>query len=188
MLSKQKHRLLERQERAHVTGSIEIGEDQELLFYDDVHEEVSILQFKQDESLEILLNDSWYTGNYLKDGQLSIPMGIHQLKTNDTLRIQKKVPFALEYMLKESSDDSFLAFTAKLNALSFSIHDCIYSYNQMVFQDGKTDKRGVSFFQFDNEEAICGVQHHFSRGSKNEDRFEFTTCTGKRAILTQMQQ
>ncbi|MCM3595305.1 DUF2777 domain-containing protein [Metabacillus idriensis] len=188
MLSNQKHRLLERQERAHATGSIEISEDQEFLFYDDVNEEVSILQLKPDETIEILLNDCWYTGTYLTDGQLSVPMGIHQLKTNDMLRIQKKVPFALEYMLKEFSDDSFLAFTAKLNALSFSIHDCIYSYNHMVFQEGKNDKQGVSFFQFDNEEAICGVQHHFSRGSKNEDRFEFTTCTGKRALLTQIQQ
>jgi hypothetical protein len=186
MLSKERHHLLERQERALVTGMIEIGEDNEILFYDDSNEEVSLLQLHQNERIEILLHGSWYVGTYLTEGQLLIPMGNHQLKTEDTLRIKKKVPYALEYMLKELTDDSFLAFTAKLNSISFSIYDCIYSYNQMVFQDEADDKKGVSFFQFDNEEAICGLQHHFSRGSIQEDRFEFTTCTGKRALLTQI--
>ncbi|QNG59645.1 DUF2777 family protein [Metabacillus idriensis] len=186
MLSKERHHLLERQERAHVTGMIEIGEDNEILFYDDINEDVSLLQLHQNERIEILLHGSWYDGTYLTEGQILIPMGSHQLKTEDTLRIKKKVPYALEYMLKELSDDSFLAFTAKLNSFSFSIYDCIYCYNQMVFQEEADDKIGVSFFQFDNEEAICGLQHHFSRGSKQEDRFEFTTCTGKRALLTQI--
>lgn len=186
MLSKQKHRLFERQKRAHITGFIEIGEDQEILFYDDEHEEVTILHFKKDEKVEILLEDSWYHGIYSGNGQLSVPTGMHKLRENDTLRIPKKVQYALDYMLKEATDDSFVSFTSKLNELSFSIHDCIYSYNQMVFLEEAEEKKGVSFYQFDNEEAVCAVQHHFLRGNKHEDRFEFTVCTGTRALLTQL--
>lgn len=44
-------------------------------------------------------------------------------------------------------------------------------------------KNGVNFLLFDNDEFFCAVQHHFSYGSKNNDRFEITLNTGKRMII-----
>ena len=116
-------------------------------------------------------------------GKIKTDMGTLSLNHGDTVRIRKKLPLALDEMLKELQDETFVRLIKQLNSLGFSPYDCIYSYNQLLFMENRVNKKGVSFFQFDTEDSICAIQHHFERGIHSGDRFEITTSLGERRLV-----
>ncbi|WP_273125697.1 DUF2777 family protein [Metabacillus sp. HB246100] len=175
--------LLLKQKRSYITGFVDITNNQYVI-YDDMNDELHLLEEINETRLEILSPNGWKSGKWLGLGKVKTDMGMFSLNSGDTVRMRKKLPLALDEMLKELPDDTFLKLIKQLNALSFSPFDCIYSYNQLIFMGNQVHKKGVSFYQFDNEDSICAIQHHFERGVHSSDRIEMTTSLGERRLLT----
>jgi hypothetical protein len=177
--------LLFKQKRSYLIGLIEMTDDQFVIF-DDMNDEVHLLEEIQDLHIEILRPHGWEAGKLLGVGKVKTQIGMLSLNCGDTVRIKKRLPQALDDMLKELSDETFIRFINQLNTLSFSPFDCVYSYNQMLFLETQVHKKGVSFYQFDNEDSICAIQHHFDRGVYSSDRIEITTSLGERSLICSM--
>lgn len=174
--------LLLNQKRSYLIGLIEMTNDQYVI-YDDMNDELHLLEEIKDYHLEILSPHGWRPGKWIGSGKVKTESGIYSLHCGDTVRIKKILPLALDEMLKELHDETFVHFIKQLNSLAFSPYDCIYSYNQLLFLDSRVHKKGVSFYQFDNEDCICGIQHHFKRGVHSSDRIEFSTSLGERRLI-----
>lgn len=185
MSSYKRSDVLLKQKRSYYIGKIDITEDQYVL-YDDMNDEFFLLEELGDKQLEVLSPHGWKSANWLGLGKVKTEGELFTLNCGDSVRIRKTLPFALDEMLKEIPDETFVKIIKQLNSLSFSPYDCIYSYNQLLFFSNKANKKGVSFFQFDNEESICSIQHHFERGIHSSDRFEFTTSFGERRLIVSM--
>ncbi|MGM7719529.1 DUF2777 family protein [Metabacillus sp. Hm71] len=183
MYSSKRADLLLNQKRSYVIGLIEVTNEQYVI-YDDMNDELHLLEEIQDNYLEILSPHGWKPGKWLGLGKVKTELGLTSLNCGDTVRIRKRLPIALDEMLKELHDETFMRLIRQLNSLSFSPFDCIYSYNHLYFLKNKVHKKGVSFYQFDNENTICGLQHHFERGVHCSDRFEFTTSLGERGLIS----
>lgn len=177
--------LLLNQKRSYLIGLIEVTNDQYVI-YDDMNDELHLLEEIQDYYLEILSPHGWKPGKWLGLGKVKTELGMFSLNCGDTVRIRKMLPIALDEMLKELRDETFVRFIKQLNTLSFSPFDCVYSYNQLLFFETKVYKKGVSFYHFDNEDCICAIQHHFERGVHSSDRIEFTTSLGERSLISSM--
>jgi Protein of unknown function (DUF2777) len=177
--------LLFKQKRSYLIGLIEMTDDQFVIF-DDMNDEVHLLEEIQDHHIEILRPHGWEAGKLLGVGKVKTQIGMFSLNCGDTVRIKKRLPQALDEMLKELSDETFIRFINQLNTLSFSPFDCVYSYNQLLFLETQVYKKGVSFYQFDNEDSICAIQHHFDRGVYSSDRIEITTSLGERSLICSM--
>ena len=185
MCSYKRTDLLLNQKRSYLIGLIEITNDQYII-YDDMNDEFHLLEDVKEQQLEILSSQGWKSGKWIGLGKVKTDFGTHLINCGDTVRIRKSLPFALDQMLKELPEKTFIALIKQLNSLTFSPFDCIYSYNQHLFLENRVQKKGVSFYQFDNEECICAIQHHFERGVHSSDRFEITTSHGKRRLLSSM--
>jgi hypothetical protein len=177
--------LIQNQKRAFVTGTVEYVNN-EWLFYDLDSDDVHPVKASE-EKLEVFCNQSWCTGLYKGHGKITTDFDDYELQHGDLIRLRRQLPFAFEQMVNELSDGTCLQFVKMLNELGFSIFDCIYNYNQLLFYEKKARRKGVSFYHFDNEDCICALQHHFERGIKSFNRFEFTTSLGKRAIFSDYQ-
>lgn len=174
--------LLLNQKRSYLIGLIEVTNEQYVI-YDDMNDELHLLEEIRDYDFEILSPHGWKPGKWMGLGKVKTELGLFSLNSGETIRIRKRLPVALDEMLKELRDETFNQFIKHLNSLSFSPYDCVYSYNQHLFFENKVHKKGVSFFQFDNEDCICAVQHHFERGVHSSDRIEFTTSLDDRSLI-----
>ncbi|MFC0272034.1 DUF2777 family protein [Metabacillus herbersteinensis] len=181
----QKIDVLKKQERSYLSGSVALDDDQYVL-YDDLNDEVHLLDEMQERYIEVYIQKHWKRGKWQGFGILETENGLLELHAGDMVRVKRRLPFALDEMLKELQDETFIRFITQLNALSFSPFDCIYSYNALIFLDNSVNKKGVSFYQFDNEDSLCAVQHHFGRGIHSSDRLEITTSLGKRMLICGM--
>ncbi|MBD1380610.1 DUF2777 family protein [Metabacillus arenae] len=183
MQSQIRKKVLQDQERSYQAGKV-LHKDNQYLFYDDVLDDVQLLEYVVEEEMEILVNLEWQKGMWKGAGKVHLPFGNYDLKEGDFIRLKKDLPYALNKMLEAIPDETFLKLVQQLNSWGFSVYDCIYNYNQLLFMEKKTFKKGVSFYQFDNEESVCALQHHFERGMRNKDRFEFTTSRGKQSVIS----
>ncbi|PMC40366.1 DUF2777 domain-containing protein [Bacillus sp. UMB0899] len=174
--------LLLNQKRSYLTGLIEIANDQYVI-YDDMNDELLLLDEIQHSHLEILQSTGWKSGEWIGFGKIKTNTGTYSVNNGDTVRVRKKLPVALDEMLKELQDETFVRFIKQINSLGFSLYDCIYSYNQLLFMENRVHKKGVSFYQLDNEECILGIQHHFERGIHSSDRLEITSSLGERRLV-----
>jgi len=179
------HRLrnMNQQKRSYTTGSVELINDQ-WIFFDDENEEASMFEEFTDQEIEVYLINKWEKGVYTQDGIIMMHDYFHKLEHGTKVRILKNLPFAYTEFLTSLCDDTFTKYTATLNQLSFSLFDCIYCHNYMMYTLPEENQEGVNFITYDNTEIVCSVQHHFSRGNQAKDRFEFTLATGKRALLS----
>jgi len=179
------HRLrkMNQQKRSYTTGTVELINDQ-WIFFDDENEEASMLEEFTDQEVEVYLINKWEKGVYTQDGLMMMHDYFHKLEHGNKVRIPKSLPFAYNEFLNSLCDDTFTKFTATLNQLSFSLFDCIYCHNYLMYTLPEENKEGVNFITYDNTEIICSVQHHFTRGKQTKDRFEFTLATGKRTLLS----
>jgi hypothetical protein len=175
--------LLLNQKRSYLIGLIEVTNDQYVI-YDDMNDELHLLEDIQDHYLEILCPHGWKPGKWIGLGKVKTELGMSSLNCGDTVRIRKTLPLALDEMLKELPDETFIRLIKQLNSLSFSPYDCVYSYNQLLFLETQVHKKGVSFYHFDNEDSICAIQHHFVRGVHSLDRIEMTTSFGQRSLIS----
>lgn len=174
--------LLLNQKRSYLTGLIEKANDQYVI-YDDMNDELLLLDEIQNCHIEILHTTGWETGVWIGLGKIKTNSGTYSVNNGDTVRVRKKLPVALDEMLKELPDETFVRFIKQINSLGFSPYDCIYSYNQLLLLENRVYKKGVSFYQLDNEECILGIQHHFERGVHSSDRLEITTSLGNRRLI-----
>jgi Protein of unknown function (DUF2777) len=177
--------ILLNQKRSYLTGMIEVTNDQYVI-YDEINDEIHLIEDIQDDQMEILSPHGWKPGKWIGLGKVKTELGLFSINSGETVRLKKRLPHALDEMLKELNDETFIQFIKQLNNLSFSLFDCVYSYNQLLFLDQKVHKKGVSFYQFDNEDCICAIQHHFERGVHSSDRFEITTSLCKRSLICTM--
>ncbi len=174
--------LLLNQKRSYLTGLIEIANDQYVI-YDDMNDELHLLDEIQHSQIEILRSTGWTAGTWIGLGKVKTDIGTYSIHNGDTVRVRKRLPLAFDEMLKELQDETFVRFIKQINALGFSPYDCIYSYNQLMFLENRIHKKGVSFYQLDNEDCICAIQHHFERGVHSSDRLEITTSLGERRLI-----
>ncbi len=181
------HRLnaIKEQPRSYSMGTVEYINDQ-WVFFDDENEEASLLDDLIDKEIEVFTLKSWMTGIVNENGLLKTPEFFYQLTDGDCIRFRKELPHAYKMLLEALPDEVFVRYTNALNKYHYSLYDCTYCHNQMLFSGDDRSKKyhGVNFISFDNTEMVCFVQHHFERGKKEWDRFEFTWSDGKRALLT----
>jgi hypothetical protein len=175
---------LPHQERAYTIGKIEYIHDQWILF--DEHDEPSALKDIAKDMFQISIDGKWVTFNEL-EGSMAFGTKTYTLKEGDTFRILKSLTFVYQEWLKELTDEALVRFVTTLNSLSYSLYDCIYCHNYLFFQVGRKPVSGVNFLVFDNEEQICGIQHHFQRNNSHSDRFEMTLNNGNRQLLMNLQ-
>lgn len=175
-------KFIECQRRAFIEGTVEYINNQ-WIFFDKETEEASPLDEFCHQEMEVLRFNRWKKGVLLEDGKIALGKDALLLKNNDIVRIRKNLIYSLQQLLEEMSDDSFYQFITHLNSLSFSIYDCIYCYNHLVFVNREERKEGVNFLIFDNQDNILSCQHHFYYYEKRNDRFEFTLNNGKRTII-----
>ncbi|WP_017754565.1 DUF2777 family protein [Calidifontibacillus oryziterrae] len=174
------------QERAFIEGTIEyIGN--EWIFFDETNEEAFELEELGDE-VEVYINDQWKKGTLIDNTIIYIKNDIHYLQNGDRIRYNKKLTYSFKTLIEELNDQSYLNFVKTLNELSYSLFDCIYCHNYLVFLQKRDKKEGMNVMIFDNEEQICVVQHYFFRkGHELTDRFEFSKSDGKRLICSFLQ-
>ncbi|WP_347317995.1 DUF2777 family protein [Rossellomorea sp. RS05] len=174
--------ILKSQKRAYSEGTVLLEDDIWYFFEIDAEEE-SELDFYLHQELRLYRDDEWVTGVLLEDGILATPYEKFRIESGDRILIKKSILFSLENLMEEISDDAFNQFITTLNNLNYSIYDCIFCHNHLVFLGNQKIKQGVNFITFDNGDEICAVQHHFTYYKKQRDRFEFTLSTGKRIVI-----
>lgn len=177
--------LLKHQSRAFTPGIVEYINDQWVFFNEETDEAYALEDYINNE-VEIYRGGRWKRGLLIESGAVRIKSDTVYLLNQETVRFKKTLHYSFERLLEELNDDAFFQFIMTLNSLSFSIYDCIYGYNQLTFLRDKKNCSGVNFFTFDNDQAICSVQHHFVYSTKEHDRFEFTQNTGKRIVIEKL--
>ncbi|MEH6944162.1 DUF2777 domain-containing protein [Bacillus sp. JJ722] len=182
MNKQQRIELLNRQSRAFTSGIVENINNQ-WVFFNEENDEAFPLEEYLNREIEVYRNNRWRKGFLSDVGVVTLNRETLFLLNQEKVRIKKDLLYSFESLLEELNDDSFFQFIMTLNSLSFSIHDCIYGYNQLTFLSDKKNCSGVNFFTFDNNQCICAVQHHFVYSMKEHDRFEFTLNTGKRIVI-----
>lgn len=179
IISDAKYQLLKKQKRSHIIGQFQQLEQEFFLLTDD--DEYFSFEELETKKLEIYLKNRWNMGKWIGNGNVDISGNVYQLQGGEKIRFKKHLNYCFKQALDELSDTSFMMFTHHLNQLSFSIYDFIYGHNQLLFQH-----KGASIYVFDNEEAICSVQHFFERSQTYKDRFEFTLSTGERSVVSSL--
>ncbi|MGR3763505.1 DUF2777 family protein [Rossellomorea sp. NS-SX7] len=174
--------ILKSQKRAFSEGTVLFDEDIWLFFEIDADEE-SELEFYINHEIRLFREDTWITGVLLENGVIATPYERIRMNDGDRIQIKKNILFSLENLIDDISDDAFLQFISTLNNLNYSLYDCIFCHNHLVFLGSQKMKQGVNFINFDNGEEVCAVQHHFTYYKKKRDRFEFTLSTGKRIVI-----
>lgn len=171
------------QSRSYIEGVVEHFNNQ-WVFFNLESEEVSLLDEYVNNQIEVFRQNRWNKGTLLENGIITFANNkTDSVKDYDHIRLQKELLHAFDTLLKKLDDDVFFQFVTTLNALNFSIYDCIFCYNQLMFLTNKDHQTGVNFIFFDNEEETCAIQHHFSYNQETNERFEFTLNTGKRIML-----
>jgi hypothetical protein len=174
--------MLKSQKRSYTEGTVLLEDGIWLFFESDINEETD-LDFYVDQEINVFKNGDWISGVLFANGVVVTPFERFHLESGDSIQLKKNILYSLEKLIDDLSDDAFVQFISTLNSLNYSIYDCIFCHNHLAFLDGETVKQGVNFINFDNEEQVCSVQHHFTYYKKQRDRFEFTLSTGKRLII-----
>lgn len=174
---------IKEQKRSFITGTTECINDQ-WIFFDAETDEASMLEEMIGKEVEVFTLNRWEKGVFVEDGLIQMRSYYYKLDNGDCLRFRKKLNLAYKELLESFTKEQFLRFTSTLNELSFSLYDCIYCHNQLMYQPEHVENEGVNFILFDNTEILMSVHHHFSRGKLKKDRFEFTLANGKRTILS----
>lgn len=170
---------LPKQKRCYIEGEIECING-EWIFFDEINERAFQIN-ELGSNFEIKINNKWTKGVLSDTGILQLANMQYFLKNNDDIRIKKVLYEAFQELLLELEDPCFFGFIQTLNNLSYSLYDCIYCHHFLSFQH--TEERvGMNTIILDNDEMICTVQHHYSRGSIHKDRFEITKADGSRYI------
>ena len=182
MNRQQRSNLIEFQPRAFNAGTVEYINSQ-WVFFDEETEEAALVDEFIHQEVEVLRNNKWCKGFLLDNGCIQTGNEKLFLHDQELVRIRKQLIYSFERLLDELNDEAFVQFINTLNSLNFSIYDCIYCYNHLTFLDYENGVSGVNFLVLDNEELICNVQHHFDYHEKQNDRFEITMSTGKRAFI-----
>ncbi|WP_179865556.1 MULTISPECIES: DUF2777 family protein [unclassified Bacillus (in: firmicutes)] len=186
MQFKQRSQLFQKQPRAFTIGAIEEIND-EWVFFDDETDEAFLLEDLIDEEFEVSINEEWIPAS-LRNGNFLIQYPKKKkLQNGDILRIQRKLLYSFDTLLKNLSDESFYTLAYLLNTHHFSLYDCLYCHNFLSFQPENSPSDGVNFIVFDNGELVCSVYHQFRISSEEQNhRFELTKATGNRYLLTQL--
>lgn len=173
--------LMNEQKRAYTQGTIEFIND-EWIFFDDEDEEASLLgEMTEGNNIEVFRYGDWICGHLQTGGIVDIGIGSFPLQHGDRVRFRKRLPYAYQQWLESLSDKTFFCFVQWLNEHGFSLYDCLYCYNGLLFEK----YAGVNFMIYDNTELVSNVQHYYERGNTCKDRFEITFNTGKRFVCTQ---
>lgn len=169
--------IIQQQKRSFLEGTIEYIHDEWVFFSE---EEMFLLEEFYER--EIYIDHDRIKGILMEPNRVLTDHGEYILTGNEWIKIRKTLPYALEALIDELSDDAFFVFVNQLNRFTFSLYDALYCYNQFMFQE-LAPKEGVNFMIFDNGINICAVQHVYSYGEKLHDRFEFTLNTNQRLIV-----
>ncbi|MCZ0755371.1 DUF2777 family protein [Anoxybacillus sp. J5B_2022] len=169
------------QKRAYIHGEVECVND-EWIFFDEEHEEAALLEEMTEGEIEIFRHERWLHGYLQENGIVHLGGSILSLHNGDIVRFRKLLPYAYRQWLEGLPEKTFFCFVEWLNSLHFSLYDCLYCYNGLLF----AKQLGVNFIIFDNTELIANVQHYYERSNISKDRFEMTLHTGNRFICTQI--
>jgi len=168
------------QKRAYTQGTVEFAND-EWIFFDEEDEEASLLEEMTEGSIEVFRHGDWMCGQLQQGGIIDTGIGSFPLQNGDRVRFRKRLPYAYQQWLESLSDKTFFHFVQWLNEHGFSLYDCLYCYNGLLFEK----YAGVNFIIYDNTELVSNVQHYYERGNTCRDRFEITFNTGKRFVCAQ---
>ncbi|WP_199426425.1 DUF2777 domain-containing protein [Thermaerobacillus caldiproteolyticus] len=169
------------QKRSYIHGMVE-HVNNEWVFFDEEDEEAIPIEKMTESVIEIFRFDQWIRGQFQENGTVYVGRDPILLQHGEMVRFRKQLPYAYQQWLEALSDKTFFHFVEWLNDLDFSLYDCLYCYNGLLFEK----HTGVNFIIYDNTEMISNVQHYYERGSLCKDRFEMTFHTGKRFVYAQI--
>ncbi|MBB5354340.1 hypothetical protein HNR43_000295 [Anoxybacillus mongoliensis] len=165
---------LRAQKRAYIYGVVE-QVNGEWVFFDEDDEAHEMINLP--EEVELFRFGQWVKGWLGEHGDIYMSER-YTLKNGDRLRYMKPLSHAYEQWLAQLPDHAFFHFIHLINEWNFSVYDCLYCYNYMLFAE-----KGVNFLMFDNSLDMCNVQHYFDG---KQHRFELTLQTGKKMIGVQL--
>ncbi|MED3842545.1 DUF2777 domain-containing protein [Geobacillus stearothermophilus] len=169
------------QPRAYVQGTAEFVNN-EWVFFDEEAEEAALVEEMAQQGIELFRYGHWLSGRWQENGTIATDLGIFPLTDGDRIRFRKQLTYAYRQWLASLPNPSFFQYVQWLNHLGFSLYDCLYCYNGLLFAKSS----GVNFMIYDNTEQIASVHHYYERGPMPSDRFEITFNSGERAICAQI--
>ncbi|KOO50260.1 DUF2777 family protein [Priestia koreensis] len=180
-----KLQILKNQPRSFIYGTLECI-DSQWVFFELDSDEAFRLEDVISESFEVEVNGNWEKALWVEENIVQLNGETYFLGDGDEIRVQKQLLKAYELLIEELDEAVLMQFTTQLNALDFSLYDCLYSCNTLYCLPADKNREGVNFLIFDNGDFICSVHHIFARGTVETDRFEFTLNTGKRLMITSL--
>ncbi|WLR42912.1 DUF2777 family protein [Bacillus carboniphilus] len=174
MFSTKKQQILSRQERFFISGTLKKCYS-DWYVVDDTDDFIPLDEYMNNQ-VEIWEENDWNMLTFNNKHDL--------LEEGKSIRLERSLPFALKECVEEISLHSLVQWIQSLNKINYSIYDCIYAHNQLIYRREGEDFSGISTYVFDNSMSICTVHHYVQRGMIKKDLFEMTLSTGERIWLT----
>jgi hypothetical protein len=145
--------------------------------------------------LELLLGNTWIIGHYTDNWNFHDRNGRnHILQENQTIRLAKRFLEPYQLLLNELEKPALQSLEKSLKQFKLTHKDLISCHNYLLSQllTSKNNRKfkGVNFMVYQTKQINVVVQHHYEREIHEEgvdhvyDRFEYTSNTGKRVIVT----
>lgn len=144
---------------------------------------------------ELQINDQWIPGHYTENWLFAGHNGKKYLiRENDSLRLAKKHLEPYQLLLNELEKPALQSLEKSLQNFQLSHKHLVHCHNELLLQllNAVNEKNfsGVNFMFYQKGRTHITVQHHYERELVDNgsdiiyDRFEVTSSTGKRYIVT----
>lgn len=145
--------------------------------------------------LQLLVNDKWITGHYTENWLFAGTNGKKYLiREDDQLRLAKKHLEPYQLLLNELERPALQSLEKSLQNFGLNHNHLIHCHNELLIQLLQANQEktfsGTNFMFYQNGRTNIVVQHHYERELVENgtdiiyDRFEFTSSSGKRTIIT----
>lgn len=145
--------------------------------------------------LELNVDGTWVAGFYTENWLFESLDGTkYLLKENFIVRLAKKHLEPYQLLLNELEKPALDSLEKSLKLFNLNHKNLVSCHNQLLLQllraDGEKKFNGVNFLLYQKGEMTLVVQHHYERQliengtDKIFDRFELTSNSGKRTIIT----
>ncbi|WP_078428452.1 DUF2777 family protein [Alkalihalobacterium alkalinitrilicum] len=143
---------------------------------------------------ELKTSRGWTKGTYYSDWTFEALSGKkYKLKEEKKLRLNKKHLEPYQLFLNELDKPALHSFEHFLKTNALSHNQVLTCHNslirQLLFTSEQKEFSGTNFITYQAQHDIFVIQHHYERKLNDGidtvyDRFELTSSTGKRSIVT----
>ncbi|MBU8907320.1 DUF2777 family protein [Desertibacillus haloalkaliphilus] len=166
----------------------------EVILYDEDKKQHLVLEGCPFE-FEVKHGNEWVTGHYLSNWKFQTSdNSVITLTPNQKIRLHKKQFEPYHILIKELENPARLSLEKSLKNFGMTHNHAVDCHNSLLFKllhsTEENKFSGVNFITYKRKQKTIVVQHHYERElieNDNDviyDRFEFTTDSGQRSIIT----